>query len=376
MPDDTRERIEFRCAECGKTVSAPASYAGKSGKCPGCGTKVKIPAAQPSPAKAKPQPPPQPAGQPKTKPHSPPAAQPKPKPQPQPQAPAQPQAQAEPKTRPEPEAAAPKHNEFLAQVERVLASDTLRPVPHAVLLLRTCQFAQTFRPDVFTKYWPRLRDANSRLPADMREDFEGLRSGVEPPATSVGKFAREITARIADALTTADSAPQKARELLGECEEAIRKRWWPFGKQPAWTALVQAMAPLDREGALTLIGRVPRPVQKNVLSRMNDTEPLTAAQWDLAHQHGGMFGGIMPVLHELLDREDVVLHLSEKLALAVGDSLRGDVHATSFDGSGSRELENKRDTAMGRYLRLVESVRADALDMACILMQNLYFDCS
>ena len=45
-------KIQFQCSECGKGVSAPVEKAGKSGKCPSCGTAITIPVpAPPIPAK-------------------------------------------------------------------------------------------------------------------------------------------------------------------------------------------------------------------------------------------------------------------------------------------------------------------------------------
>jgi len=42
-------KIRFRCSECGKQLSAPVDAAGQRRKCPNCGTKVPVPAAD-SPA--------------------------------------------------------------------------------------------------------------------------------------------------------------------------------------------------------------------------------------------------------------------------------------------------------------------------------------
>jgi predicted RNA-binding Zn-ribbon protein involved in translation (DUF1610 family) len=39
--------IEVTCSQCGKTLQAKDSAAGKSAKCPQCGGTIKIPAAQP-----------------------------------------------------------------------------------------------------------------------------------------------------------------------------------------------------------------------------------------------------------------------------------------------------------------------------------------
>src|SRR5260370_3918061 len=38
-------KVHFRCPLCDKPVTAPIEYAGKRGKCPGCGKAVAVPAA-------------------------------------------------------------------------------------------------------------------------------------------------------------------------------------------------------------------------------------------------------------------------------------------------------------------------------------------
>ena len=42
---DQPSKIRFHCPYCSKEVSSPESAAGKTGKCPGCGNKIKIPSA-------------------------------------------------------------------------------------------------------------------------------------------------------------------------------------------------------------------------------------------------------------------------------------------------------------------------------------------
>lgn len=39
-------KIHFRCPHCDKAVSVAEAYAGKRGKCPGCGQPVQVPAAE------------------------------------------------------------------------------------------------------------------------------------------------------------------------------------------------------------------------------------------------------------------------------------------------------------------------------------------
>ena len=43
------EKIRFKCSICGKAFSVLAKYAGKRGKCPGCGQTITIPAIKEPP---------------------------------------------------------------------------------------------------------------------------------------------------------------------------------------------------------------------------------------------------------------------------------------------------------------------------------------
>lgn len=43
--ENGRQRVEFACEHCGRTVKVPAAYAGKRGRCPGCREVVTVPAA-------------------------------------------------------------------------------------------------------------------------------------------------------------------------------------------------------------------------------------------------------------------------------------------------------------------------------------------
>ncbi len=264
-------------------------------------------------------------------------------------------------------------SDALAPVDEVLSDPKLLDEPRAVLLLQLCRFAQIFRPEVVERYWQQLRKVSASLPLDHREALEGLQAAVEPrPAKSLHGFAAEIVTKVDNAVRVADAAPDKACRMFQDCEQRLRKRWWPFGKAPAWLALVQAWAELDREAALKLIGKVPRGVQQNLLQRLNEASPLTRAEWDLAHKHGGMFGGIIPVLLEMLDTENPTLRLSPTLAKAVGSNLLPDVNATPLIEEASQQFEAEREKALDRYLNLVECMVETFPHVAESLMGSVF----
>ena len=263
----------------------------------------------------------------------------------------------------------------LAAVDAVLADRNLLGPPRALLLLRICQAAQVFRPDVVERYWQRLKKASGMLPQEHREAYKGLRASIEASEKStMGAFARGIVDEADAALKMAGSDPSQARKKLQEAQARLGEQWWwPFGKGPAWIALVLAWSQVDRKEALKLVGKLPREARRNILERLNDQSPLTPEEWDIAKAHGGGPQGIMPVLKQILDKDKPVLHLPEDLAKALADSLRPGVHAMPGPNEEeSSKLDARRDQALARYLRLLSCIVEDMPDTAESLMEKLF----
>lgn len=262
--------------------------------------------------------------------------------------------------------------DVLTAVDKVLSDPKLLNEPRALLLLRICQMAQVLRPDVLRRYWDSLRRLSANLPHDHREAFEGLRAAVDPPhPSSLGKFAQEIVDGVNAAVKLAETNHEDAGRKFRECAGRLQKRWWPFGKKPAWVALVHAWADVDRAEGLGWIGRVPQGVQKNILIRLNDVSPLRPEEWDRAHQNAGAYSGIIPVLLEMLDREKPVLCLGEKLADMVGQRLVAEAHLTA-PTDDSRKIEAQREKALQQYLRLVRCIHEVSPDQAEALVERLF----
>jgi len=261
---------------------------------------------------------------------------------------------------------------LLTSVDRVLSDRNLLAEPRALLLLRICQVAQAFRPELLQRYWKPLRELSGSLPAEHREAFEGLRATAEPPAkASLGKFAQEIVAAADRGTKMAKTSRAEAGRILRDADARLRKRWWPFGKRPAWMALVQAWCEVDRTEALKLLDKIPRGVQQNTVARLNDVSPLTPDEWDLAHQHAGSYEGILPVLDEMLGRDNPVLRLSARLAEAEGARLLSEVHLKAPSDDAARKVEAQRNKALQRYLKLVKCVNEVSADVAESLMESL-----
>jgi hypothetical protein len=258
-------------------------------------------------------------------------------------------------------------------VDEALADSGFRAGPRALLLLRICQFAQIIRPDVLQRYWPRLVACGGEVPVKHQEAFEALRAAVEPPApAALMGFAGQIVGLVNQASASASTDPQAACRGFSECEQRLRKRWWPFGKRPAWVALVQAWADVDRRAALERLHRLPGAMQENLIQRLNDRTPLTTDEWDLAHRSVGTFGSVIPVVNEMLERDNPVLHLSETLAQAVAKGLRETFNQVSLDTESSRTVDADREKAISRYFKLVACHAEDSVAGAESLMEEVF----
>ncbi len=261
---------------------------------------------------------------------------------------------------------------ILSSVDAALSDTELLEGPRALLLLRICQYAQVVRPDILRNYWPKLLTLRKKLPANQQEAFEALRTAVDPPRPQeLGGFAGEVIAQVNEGVRQAASDRDAACKVFLECEQRLRKRWWwPFGKGPAWTALVQAWAETDRASGLRRINKLTRAAQQNLLGRLNDRTPLTPAEWDLAHESTGVFGSIIPVVKDLLDKGQPVLRLSGKMVKGVGQELRREI-TSSVSGSG-QQLKDQHEKSYHRYLRLVACVLEKESANAGKLLEELF----
>lgn len=260
-----------------------------------------------------------------------------------------------------------------SELAKVLSDPKLLDAPRAFLLLKICQMAQLLRPDILQQYWKPLRAISQHLPSQYREAYEGLRAAIEPSTkANLGKFAQGIVDEIDAAVKKSGSNKKEAIGILNDCKTRLLKRWWAFGKQPAWTALVQGWAQVDRAETLMLMGRVPTGVQQGILAKFNESSPLTPEEWETADQHSRSSGGVTPVIVGMLDRDKVKLLLTATMAETVGKSLLSEMQAVPLTEELSHKVEIQREKARERYFKLVTSLNELSSDIAESLMESLF----
>lgn len=261
--------------------------------------------------------------------------------------------------------------EILATVDKALADPNLLDEPRAVLLLRLCQMARISRPALFQRYWAELQKISGKVPADQQEALASLQAAGPPSKEKKGsKLTQEVAAAVAVALEQATTDPQAARRTLEASEERLRKHWWPAGKGPAWAALLQGWARLDRSKALQLLGQVPAPVQRGTLAQLNGLAPLTPEEWDLACERGAS-ASALSLIKELLDQEKPALRLGGKLVQQVGQSLLAEGHQV-VAGQDEQQAEKRLDQATARYMRLFGCVLPESAEQAEALLEALF----
>ncbi len=260
-------------------------------------------------------------------------------------------------------------------VDETLAKPDLLPEAGALLLLRVCQLAQTLCPGLLSTYWEVLLRVHQHLKGSDLEAFQGLRSSLEPSQRrSLGGFAQSIVDSVSDAIAAVAYDRQEALGKLRDCEQRLRRRRWPFGKQPAWVSLITAMEALDRPAALALIGKIRGATQRNLLVQWNRRAALSMHEWDIACRHQGVFGGVCPTILEILDSDHPFLHLSPSLAKKVGHMLLPKIHQAVAQGADERKVEQEREESLNRYRKLVGCLAEETTDTAESLLESLFMD--
>ena len=152
-------------------------------------------------------------------------------------------------------------------VNQIVGDSQVLDGPRAVLLLRVCQATRVFQPDKFDGYWQQLQKLSSKLPGtEYPKEYQTLQREVNTQKGSIaapqekasaqpGKFAQGIIDMVSAAMQQASTNPDEAKRMLRLAEETLNKRFWPFGKEPAKQAVVEAWSELDRDETHQAPGR-------------------------------------------------------------------------------------------------------------------------
>jgi hypothetical protein len=190
----------------------------------------------------------------------------------------------------------------------------LQEKPKAFLLLKLCHLSQIFYPEKTAHYWEQLRKMKGKLPAKELEAFKNLEESMkDSKSESDGKgFAAEITQEITSCVKKYESSPQDAIKGLQACEERIKKRLWPMGKQAAWDTLVQSYIIIDRQSALRLLDKVSKIKQERFIEALHRGTALKADEWDIIYDK--IRDNIFPIIENMIDNSRNVSNITGSLA--------------------------------------------------------------
>jgi hypothetical protein len=238
--------------------------------------------------------------------------------------------------------------DVLTTVDAVLGGKELRDSPRAFLLVRLCQLSLLFAPDRTEDYWSLLAPLQTKTPQDAQSQLGELREMMEAATKAQVKgFAAEVIADVEAAKELAASDVDAAKQRLSDCETALRKRRWPFGKGPAWIALIETWATIDRRTAFRLVDNMPGKMQESFVQRMNQANPLAADEWEIVAGKVGMAKAVKVVL-EILDTDKPQLQLPQKVMLETGTQIRKSLQAPPVPKSEEDLLK-----ALVRYAKLM-----------------------
>ncbi len=257
---------------------------------------------------------------------------------------------------------------FIAYLDGVLENPDLLKEARALLLLKVCQAALIFRPEVFEHFWPKLSTQSGSLNINQQIEVNAMGAAKPSKKASHPKVVQEAMDAAEKALSVADSNPAEASRILTEAEERVNKGLWPFGKEPARVALIEAWMKVDRNKCIASLNRVPASTQRMMLQRLHKLWPLSAKEWDLANR-STQLGTVNGVVREILDQDEPVLNLSQPLAQQVGQYLlKNDAFVVT---PGDAAADSKREKGIIRFIKFVKSVGANSPDAAEALMEML-----
>ena len=173
----------------------------------------------------------------------------------------------------------------LSDIDATLDLSGLEDAPRALLLLKLCQATRALRPDAFPGFLDQLQAVAFALPLAERTAYEAL---VSVESSASGAEARGMAAALAPELAEA-----VARSVLA-------RWWWPFGRGPAWLAIANAWASIDREAALDLLPKLAAAVRTSFVQKLHGERSLTEHEWAQAREHLGE-RPLVGLVCELLD---------------------------------------------------------------------------
>lgn len=257
--------------------------------------------------------------------------------------------------------------DIMAKVDSILAGKELKDKPRAFLLLRLCQLFLLVSRDKAEQYWNKLAPLKKEIIKELQENHENISLIMDSTSKYRAKgFAAKVITDIESAKKLVALDIEKAKLILHNCEMRLKKRHLPFGKTQAWVALVETWAGIDRKYALNLIGKIPSNVQKSFITRLNNTKPLQADEWNIVVEKINI-KNIIPIIIEILDKNQI-LHLPKELILRVGAEIRNSMKLIT-----TPQERSVLDNAFIRFVKLVKlQIGTDKANLIPLLLEEMY----
>ncbi len=254
----------------------------------------------------------------------------------------------------------------LSDIDATLDLSGLEDAPRALLLLKLCQATRALRPDAFPGFLDQLQAVAFALPLAERTAYEAL---VSVESSASGAEARGMAAalapELAEAVARASTDRAGAIERIQACEARLLGRWWwPFGRGPAWLAIANAWASIDREAALDLLPKLAAAVRTSFVQKLHGERSLTEHEWAQAREHLGE-RPLVGLVCELLDDGAEELTLPEPLVHDVAGSLHDEVQREAAE-------TRKRAAVLVRYKQLAQRVAETDPGLAEGLARSLF----
>ena len=258
---------------------------------------------------------------------------------------------------------------LMTTVDFVLMGNEIKNQPRTYLLLKLCQLSLILWPDKAEYYWRQLAPLKNDASKDLQTELGSLGSVMESTSKSGAKgFAAEVIADIDVAKNLLVSNADEARRRLYDCEERLKKRRWPTGKTPAWIALVETWARIDRQHALQLINEIPSNVQESLIQRLNRTKLLTAEEWTILANKVGMKHAV-EIAVKILGDENVQLRIPKKVLFEVEGWIRNSMRQITTS-QGETELAK----LFAQWSKLVIfHIGCEQSDVIQVLLEKMYF---
>ncbi|NLO39098.1 MAG: hypothetical protein GX115_06475 [Ruminiclostridium sp.] len=175
---------------------------------------------------------------------------------------------------------------------------------------------------------------------------------------------------------------EESKKILAECENTIKKRFWPAGKKKAWLLVINAWLEIDRRESLRLLTNLSFEMKKNFILRLNKKFPLKPVEWGILENDQSVYRiteDMVDQNQELIFSENVLYRTAQNIraklqnAAAFSDEKIPNAHYEKFQ---KLLLKHIGKVSENMIIQLVEEiyktiVTADSLNNVWLTRFNL-----